>query len=400
VTERLYYHDSRTVEFDATVLATSAAGGRPSAVLDRTAFYPTSGGQPFDTGTIDGVAVLDVIDGDDGTVVHVLERDLAPGPVHAQVNWSRRFDHMQQHTGQHVLSAAFDRLYGAATVSFHLGAQASTIDLQREVTSAEIDAAEREANRIVWEDRPVSIRFTTAEEAASLPLRKEPQRQGLLRLIDIEGFDLSACGGTHVARTGTIGVIAVSKAERFRGGSRLEFLCGGRALNGFQALNRAVSASVRALSVLPEELPGAIESLQRETRELRRTIRTLQEQLAEHEAGALASTAEPIGGVACVVRAMTGWDAAGLKALASSVAARPGHLAVLFSQDVPALAVVARGPDVAVDASALLRALIQRFGGKGGGRPELAQGGGLAGPAEALVQSAREWLGTGAAPSR
>src|SRR5262249_52060133 len=160
------------------------------------------------------------------------------------VDWARRFDHMQQHTGQHVLSAAFERLFHIRTVSFHMGAEASTIDLAREATPAEIAAAEDNANRVVWEDRPVAIRYASAEEAAKMPLRKEPVRGGTLRLIDVADFDLSACGGTHVARTGAIGVIVVSRWERFKGGQRVEFLCGGRALRAYRLLRDAATASV------------------------------------------------------------------------------------------------------------------------------------------------------------
>ena len=177
--------------------------------------------------------------------------------MHGRIDWPRRFEHMQQHTGQHVLSAAFDRLLQVRTVSFHLGSASSTIDLAREVTAGEIARAELEANRVVWEDRPVTIRFADAEEAARLSLRKESKREGVLRLIDVEDFDVSACGGTHVARTGAIGIIAVAGSEKFKGGTRLEFLCGGRALAGFHALGDSVAASVRLLSVLPAELPAA-----------------------------------------------------------------------------------------------------------------------------------------------
>src|SRR4029453_8890740 len=197
----------------------------------------------FDTGLLGGSRVLDVVDDDDGSIVHVVEQTgmLQPGrEAHGEIDWARRFDHMQQHTGQHVLSAAFDRMFGVRTVSFHLGAAASTIDLARELSPAEIAAAETEANRIVWEDRPGGIRFATAEEAAAMPLRKEAARGGTLRLIDIEDFDLSACGGTHVARTGGIGVIVVASWERFKGGHRVTFLCGGRALAGYRGFRDAV----------------------------------------------------------------------------------------------------------------------------------------------------------------
>src|SRR6476646_6326639 len=235
MTKRLYYTDPLLTAFDATVVSNEIEDGRSVVVLDQTAFYPSSGGQPFDTGQLDGTRVVDVVDREDGTIAHVVEKSLAPGTVvHGDIDWPRRFDHMQQHTGQHVLSAAFDRLSGVKTVSFHLGADVSTIDLAREVTPKEIAAAEDEANRIVWEDRPVTIRYATAEEAAALPLRKEPVRTGTLRLIDVEGFDLSACGGTHVSRTGAVGLIAVTAWERFKGGHRLEFACGRRVLVRFR----------------------------------------------------------------------------------------------------------------------------------------------------------------------
>ena len=212
MTQRLYYTEPYRTTFDGTVVSVEAAGDHLHVVLDQTAFYPTSGGQPFDTGTLGGAAVAEVIDRDDGAITHVVSGTLKAGEVVAgEIDWARRFDHMQQHTGQHVLSAAFDRLFGVRTESFHLGTAASSIDLAREVSAAELKKAEDDANRIVWEDRAVHIRFASAEEAAALPLRKESLRTGPLRLIDVEGFDLSACGGTHVARTGAIGVIAIAR---------------------------------------------------------------------------------------------------------------------------------------------------------------------------------------------
>ena len=395
MTERIYYTDPYATEFDATVVradAVSDASGRRRIVLDRTAFYPTSGGQPFDTGTLGDVRVLEVEDAEDGEVVHIVEGDIGPGVVHGRIDWDRRFEHMQQHTGQHVLSAAFDRVLKVPTVSFHLGTASSTIDLAREVSAAEIARAEREANRVVWEDRPVAIRFADAAEVATLGLRKESKREGMLRLIDVENFDVSACGGTHVARTGAIGVIAVAGAERFKGATRLEFLCGGRALTGYHALRDSVAASVRLLSVLPAELPSAIERAQAEARELRGQIKDLHGRLAEHEAAALIARAEPAGPARAVVAALAGWDANGLKGIASTIAARPGHVAVLISTPTPAAVVVARAPDVTIDASATLKKLTAQFGGKGGGRPELAQGGGLQGDVEEMLRAARTFL--------
>ena len=425
MTDRLYYTNPYLRAFDATIARVDRRDNRLVLTLDRTAFYPSSGGQPFDTGRLGPLRVVDVIDEDDGSIAHVVEPishvvedvaqgfspaiaadpqgptlQLEPGQlVRGEIDWVRRFDHMQQHSGQHVLSAAFDKLYGVRTVSFHLGGAVSTIDLAREMSPVEIAAAEAEANRIVWEDRPVTIRFADAEEAARLPLRKEPARGGMLRLIDVEGFDLSACGGTHVARTGGIGVIAVASWERFKGGQRLEFLCGGRALTGYRTLRDAMTASVRLLSVLPEELPAAIDRLRADAKEQKRSLVTLQGELARYHAEELATSAEEVrlntadtaGTCRLVARALDA-DANGLKALATAIAARPGHLVVLVSTSTPALAVIARSAGVNVSAQQLLAALIAQFGGRGGGKPELAQGGGLAASADMILAAVRTTL--------
>jgi alanyl-tRNA synthetase len=392
MTERLYYHDAYAAEFDAEIVEQTTHDGKPAVVLDRTAFYPTSGGQPFDVGTLSGAKVLDVVDTDEGRILHVVDR--APdGPhVSGSIDWTRRFDHMQQHTGQHVLSAAFDRLLSARTESFHLGADYSTIDLARELSPGEIARGEDQANRIVWEDRPVSIRFAGPDEAAALRLRKESRREGTLRLIDVQDFDLSACGGTHVARTGAIGIIAVAATERFRGGSRVTFLCGGRALAGYRSLRDAVAGSVRALSVLPAELPAAIERLQADGKESRRQIKDFQTKLASQEADALADGAAVVGDIRLVAASLAGWDAAGLKLIAARIVERPGHVAILVGEPAPAAIVVARAAGLPHDAGALLRQLVERHGGKGGGRPEMAQGGGVTAAARDVLGSARELL--------
>jgi alanyl-tRNA synthetase len=388
MTERLYYHDPYLREFDANVTGTIAHEGRTAVTLDRTAFYPTSGGQPFDVGTLSGAKVLDVVDAEDGRILHIVDRAPDGTRVRGTIEWARRFDHMQQHTGQHVLSAAFDRLFGVRTVSFHLGGAVSTIDLAREMSPADITAAETEANRIVWEDRPVAIRFADADEAARLPLRKEPARGGTLRLIDVEGFDLSACGGTHVARTGAIGVIAVASWERFKGGQRLEFLCGGRALAGYRTLRDAMSASVRLLSVLPIELPQAIERLQADAKDQKRAVNGLQNDLARYHAEELAAGAEEVGGCRLVARAIDA-DANRLKSLAAAIAAKPGFLVVLVSTSTPATVVIARSSDVQTSAQQLLKELIAEFGGRGGGKAEMSQGGGLITTAESIFDVVR-----------
>jgi alanyl-tRNA synthetase len=295
---------------------------------------------------------------------------------------------MQQHTGQHVLSAAFDRVLHVRTESFHLGAESATIDLAREVSPKEIARAEEDANRIVWEDRPVRIAFSDATDLASLRLRKESARAGRLRLIEIEDYDLSACGGTHVARTGAIGVIAITGWERFKGATRVGFVCGARALRAHRKHRDLLASSLRLLSVAADELPAAIERLQAEGREGKRRIRDLQASLAQHEAASLASAA----GDGPVIVALDGWDQNGLKAIASAIAGRPGGIAALVGVTAPAAIVVARHEGARVDAAAVLKQVVARFGGKGGGRPELAQGGGLQGDPQAIIAYLRELL--------
>jgi len=392
---RLYYTEPWRREFDAIVIAVTPDQDRFRVRLDRTAFYPTSGGQPHDTGTLGGARVTEVLETDEGDVEHlVAEGTLAAGQrVQGQIDWPRRFDHMQQHTGQHVLSAALHRLYDVRTMSFHLGAEVSTIDLARELSQPEIAGAAAEANRIVWDDRPVTIRFVSEDEVARLPLRKEPVKGGRLRLIEVEGFDLSACGGTHVSRTGAIGMIGVRGWERFRGGTRLAFVCGGRALAAFEALRDVVDASARPLTVHPRDLPGAIERLQEERKALQREGRVLGERLAEHEAARLAATAETVGDVHAVLVSLDGYDANGLKAVATAAVRAGAGAAVVVSANRPLLVVAARGAEGgSVDCGALVRALVARFGGKGGGRPDLAQGGGLDAAPDAVVAAARELL--------
>jgi alanyl-tRNA synthetase len=392
VTERLYYSDAYLTEFEATVTRLLTHEGQPAVVLDRTAFYPTSGGQPFDTGRLGTARVVNVVDGDEGEILHVIDGELELGIVHGAIDWSRRFEHMQQHTGQHVLSAAFERVAGARTESFHLGSSSSTIDLNRTLSSSDIERAEDEANRIVWEDLAVGVRFASAQEAASLPLRKESARSGTLRLVEVPGCDLSACGGTHVSRTGAIGAVVVSSTERFRGGTRAEFLCGVRATRAYRNLRDTVAASVRLISVLPTELPAGIERLQAEMKDASRSIKDLQKRLATFEGVSLADRAEALGTLRLVIAAVDGWDQSGLKSLSTAITSRAGHLAALFSTSSPAAVVIARAPDMTIDCAAILKKLIERFGGKGGGRADLAQGGGLQGDVDEMIALTRELL--------
>ena len=389
MTERLYYTEPARTEFDGHVVEASLDGARSIVELDRTAFYPSSGGQPHDTGRLGGLRVVDVQEIDDSRVAHVVEGTLEVGQsVSGSIDWARRLDHMQQHSGQHTLSAAFERSHGARTVGFHLGPDVSTIDLDRALGAEAVADAEGQANTIVWDDRPVTIRFVTAAEAALLPLRKAPARSGTLRLIDIDGTDLSACGGTHVARTGTIGMIVVTATERFRGGLRVSFLCGRRVLDGFRRQRALLGDSAKLFSGAASDLPAQIVKLQAEAKGQRRARR----ELSEFEAAELVAGARTIGSKAAVVAAVQAIDAGALKQLVGAIVAEPGRIAVLVSCRQPRLVVVARSGDVAQDMRVVLGRLTDRFGGRGGGQPELAQAGGLEGGEADVVAEAQRIL--------
>ncbi|MHB0856911.1 MAG: alanyl-tRNA editing protein [Anaerolineae bacterium] len=359
------------------MLAQIEIDGRPGVILDATCFYPTAGGQPHDLGTLNGVAVVDVIE-HEGGLVHVLASPLPPGPVHGALDWARRFDHMQQHSGQHILSQAFEQALGAATLSFHLGAETSTIDVDLPSCEAEgLARVEELANRIVFENRTVQVREYAAEEIATLGLRKPPAVDGRVRVVTVEGFDASACGGTHVGSTGEVGCIHITRSERRRGGVRIEFLCGWRALRDYRARDAIVQHVAGELSVSVEDLPGAVARIQEEEQAQRRQAESLRRRLLVFEAPALASQAEDLAGVRVVRRLLEGFDAQDARWLAANLAESAGMVALLGVTEPGPQLCFARSSDVDLDMGAVLREALQAFGGRGGGRPHMAQGGGV-----------------------
>ncbi len=376
VTERLYYDDSYLIEFDATVVERTRAGTAPAVVLDRTAFYPEGGGQPADRGTLNGVPVVDV-QVIDGRVVHVLAEAISVERVHGVVDWSRRLDHMQQHTGQHILSRAFLEVAGAETVAFHLGAQASTIDLnQIGLSSDTLAEVERAANRIIWENRSVRARFVTPEEAARLPLRRPPQVRDHIRVVEVEDFDWSACGGTHVRATGEVAVIKIVKTERRGEETRVTFLCGGRALADYARKHALVQRLVGRFTCAEHEIEQAIDRLEAELRSTRKALRAAEETLVDYEAATLWKAAPVYGGVRVVAQVCDGRSPAWVRALAQALRARPGTVAMLAWRDDRPQWCFACSADVSADMAALLRIACDVAGGRGGGRSDWAQGGG------------------------
>ena len=395
-TERLYYADSYSTAFEATLTSTTAVNGAPAAILDRTCFYPTSGGQPHDTGALGGAAVLDVIVREsDGEVLHVLDRALVPGRVSGQVDWARRFDHMQHHTGQHILSQAFERLAQAETVGFHMSPDSMTIDLdQPGLAPATVDAAEDLANQIVTGDRPVRAWFPTEDELAALALRKVPDVEGRFRVVAVEGFDVTACGGTHVARTGAIGLIKVLRTERRGDILRVEFRCGVRALRDYRLKNTLLHQIAAELTTGFAELPAVLARLRDENKALRRDLRQAQTLALAHEAETLWAAGEQIGGFRLVLAAYPDRDAGELRQLVQQVIARPGTIVLCAASGPKAQLIAARSDDMALDMVAVLRRGLAVWGiDRGGGRPSFAQGGGgdvSAAEAQAALRAAAE----------
>jgi alanyl-tRNA synthetase len=382
-TERLYYTDSYVQSFAAQIVARSTYRGRPAVALDRSAFYPEGGGQPADRGSIDAVAVLDV-QAEDDVIWHVLAEDVAlPEQVHCRLDWQRRFDHMQQHHGQHLLTAAFLALGGPATTSFHLGESNATIDLDTPELAAElVAAAEDLANQVIWEDRPVIARFVTVEELATLPLRKPPTVSGPVRVVSVADFDYSACGGTHPHSTGGVGLVAVRRWSRQKRSTRLEFLCGGRALRDYRALNAAATRSASYLSVGRDELEAAVERMQTANDTLRKEAGDLQSQLCLYEARALYEAAQQRGAVRLVVHRQDGENPERLRELGRRIAEQAGGVAVLASVvGERAHLLVTCAADSGLDAHKLLQTGIAVIGGRGGGSSHMAQGGGANLPA-------------------
>jgi alanyl-tRNA synthetase len=444
-TERLYYQDSRLLEFDATVIRVSERDdGQIAIELDRTAFYPTGGGQPTDTGTLGDARVVDCIDTEGDGVLHLIVGSVPEigDRVHGKIDWLRRLDHLQQHTGQHILSAAFVKLLDAPTHSFRVLEHECEIDVALDdPTDERIEQAADLANQIIWENRQMTIRQVTSEEAAVLPLRKEPSREGELRVIEIDDFDLTPCGGTHAKSTGEVGVIAVRSWERAKGLTRIQFMAGVRVLADYRKANRTAHEVAALFSAGREDSRVLVSKLVEDGKKLRRRVSELEEVAcrveaeellrgssptavagsadassapsAQRESGSSAdpeppdrkAATESSGGLSAqcdtpgsdrkkvpdpegitpgsvsaariIAKVFDDRDADSLKHLALALIAHPNTIALLGSRDGDtARLVFARSSDAPGDMNSLVRAACLIIGGRGGGRPDMAQGGG------------------------
>jgi alanyl-tRNA synthetase len=381
-TERLYYNDSHLIEFEAQVVETSErVSGWTAVTLDRTAFYPTGGGQPSDTGTLNGSRVVECIDDEDNGVLHVIQaRPPEIGStVKGRVDWLRRLDHIQQHTGQHILSQAFVTLFKGPTKGFRVLDACCEIDVELANPSNEvIERGVELANNVIWEDRLITIKTATPQEAADLPLRKEPSRDGDLRLIEIEGFDLTPCGGTHAYRTGEVGMIAVRSWERAKGLTRIEFVAGMRALADYRHANKTAREVASLFSCARDDAASLAARMLEENKELHRRVRSLEEIAARLEAEELLAEVSPnAAGIRVVIKILDDRDSESLKHLAQALIAHPDTIALIASKDKEAARLMfARSVDAPGDMNALMKAACALLDGRGGGKPDMAQGGG------------------------
>ena len=377
-------------------LSAGITGNAWSLILDRTTFYPSSGGQPHDLGKIEEANVLDVRDEGD-EIIHVVDRKPADPEVKGCVNWPRRFDHMQQHTGQHLLSAMFEERFGRSTVSFHLGAETCTIDLRGPEPTADIlEGAERAANQIIFGDRPVTVRYGTAEQLARLGVRKEVERDGILRAIEIESADLQPCGGTHVKSTGQIGLILVRRGTKIRQDWRVEFVCGARAERVARRDFALLREAADKLSCAPEDVVAAAARAVAESDANFKALRAALEWLAAAEAAlALQSTSPTPDGLRVVSRVLDGMSSEYLGFLATELAKSEKTIARLGAKESGNL-LFAQRPSSGKDMNTLLRQVFEKYGGKGGGTRDFARGK-LAdvSQAESALALAREKLSSG-----
>jgi alanyl-tRNA synthetase len=384
MTTKLYWEDSHLARFTARVTDTRMQDGHRIVVLDRSAFYPTGGGQPCDTGSINSAKVVDVEMTHDEGILHHLDGDVSFAigeEVACEIDWNRRLEMMQQHTGQHILSQAFFQLFGAETKGFRITDRATEIDLTLEAHPDEIEQAivraEELANDVVFDNRKVRIHNVTPEEASNLPLRKESFVADCVRVIEIADYDWSPCGGTHAVRTGEVGIIAVRGWERAKKMTRVQFICGMRVLNDYRSTNRTAEAIARKFSVGRDEAESAVARLLDENKQLTRRIRELAGLAAKAEAQHLIESVGVSNGLRVVVRVFDDRDFEELKLLAHRLVEGDGVVALLaVKESQMARMVFARSSDVSADMNSLMKMVCERLGGRGGGKPDFAQGGG------------------------
>jgi alanyl-tRNA synthetase len=369
-TKKLYFDDPYRIKFESKVLDRRKHENRPALVLEQTCFYPESGGQPPDKGEINGAQVIDV--GEVGNeILHILDKEVLGDVVSGSIDWKTRFDYMQQHAGQHVLSGCFYAFLQGETRSFHLGAEVSTLEINvQKITEAELEKVEELANNIVFQNKDISTYFVSQDKIAEVPLRRPPKKEGTIRVVEVSGFDYSACGGTHPRKTGEIGLIKILKWERIRNNLRFEFVCGGRALRDYTLKNRTLLQAAARLSVGESEVIAALEKLFGDLKNQKKQNRKLREQVTEGEALEMVQKAEGF----LIRNTFSERFPDDIRFLASNIIKSPGFV-VLFGLEARERVhvVLARSDDVDLDMRELIPVIVPLINGKGGGRPSLVE---------------------------
>ncbi len=382
MTERLYYEDSYLKEFKAKVLKKIKINNQPAVVLDETAFYPTSGGQPYDKGVIQDVPVVEVVEEDD-EVVHILKKELKEkinSEVVGKIDWKRRFDHMQQHLGQHILSGALMKLWGVETISFHLGEEVCTLDIAKQkLIEEEAKKAEECANEIIFENKLVKCYFVEGEEELKrLNLRKVPEKMGKIRIIEVKDFDLSACGGTHCRATGEVGMIKITKWEKRGEKIRLDFICGKRSLEDYYWKNELIKNISNKLTIKDSELGEAIDRMLEERKEIRKELKEFKEKLQDYEVRNLINESSlKDDGIKIISKIFEDNNFQEVKELVQKIINLDESVVVLFGvKSDGAKILFACSRALKYDMNGLIREAGKFIEGRGGGAPNFAQAGG------------------------
>lgn len=378
MTEKLYHDDAYAVSFEARVVDRCEIDGQYGVVLDQTLFYPTSGGQPHDTGVLNDIAVVDVIEQQDH-IVHILEHHISDDRVRGEIDWPRRYDHMQQHSGQHILSETFISIIDSPTHSFHMSEALSTIDIERAPDSpAEWDAVDQRLNEIISANHAISAYRVETENVAALNLRKIPDRQGPLRIIDINSVDRTACGGTHCRTTGELGLIQILSRQprKVHGGLyRIEFVCGNRARADYGRRIEWMNSLTACMETGESDVHASVKKLMDGQKESDRKIKALTEKLMMHEADALAGEIESVDGIPLLIKSFTDRDAEAIRQIARQIVSRHQCVALLGGGEHKMQLVFARSEDRSEPMGTLLQQTLKQIGGRGGGRPVMAMGG-------------------------
>ena len=396
MTDRLYFDDPYRIEFEAKIVDKVEFEGKPALILNRTCFYPTAGGQECDRGFISDVPVVDVID-QDNEIIHVLERDVPGTEIRGRIDWKRRFDFMQQHSGQHVLSQSFFRVLDANTTSSHLGQESSTIEILREtLTLEEAHSVEDFANSVVFENRAIKTYFRSEDELTSVPLRRTPKKKGHIRIVEIDGLDYTPCGGTHCRHTGEIGLIKVGRWEKIRGHVRIQFLCGKRALSEYRWKSEAIEELADHYSAKGTDVLALVTKQSEENKVLHRNLKDLTEQAIAFEAKKLFSEAESMGDLKLVKSVFDERPAEELRTLATKIVSYGKVVVLLGNRGEKAQLVFSCSEGLPYKMNDLIGIACTKIDGRGGGTPRLAFGGGpLSDKVEEAVESVFENISKG-----